>query len=150
VIGTFSGRERSLKFDIDGKSISTNLRRYEVLEPATATVLARFSNVPDHSPVITINRFQRILHLSGVQCLVHVGLCLSIGLLSLGCKTGCSEVTPKNGDFSRLATIFSEHAWCSSANWAWEAIWQNRDYSGVTSGVTSFCRLSTRRARQCK
>ena len=48
----------ALKFDLDGKSISTNLRRYEVLEPSTATVLARFTNIPDHSPAITINRFR--------------------------------------------------------------------------------------------
>ena len=47
----------ALKFDLDGKSISTNLRRYEVLEPSTATVLARFTNIPDHNPAITINRF---------------------------------------------------------------------------------------------
>ena len=78
----------ALKFDLDGKSISTNLRRYEVLEPSTATVLARFTNIPDHSPAITINRFgkgsalylatesnpstigpvlERVLHLAGIQ-----------------------------------------------------------------------------------
>ena len=46
-----------LRFDLDGKSMSANSRRYEVLEPSTATVLARFTNLPDHSPAITINRF---------------------------------------------------------------------------------------------
>ena len=37
--------------------METNAHRYEVLEPATATVLARFVNAPDHSPAITINKF---------------------------------------------------------------------------------------------
>jgi beta-galactosidase len=46
-----------LRFELDGKSISANSRRYEVLEPSTATALARFANTPDHNPAITINRF---------------------------------------------------------------------------------------------
>jgi len=46
-----------LDFDLDGKSIQTNAHRYEVLEPSTATVLARFTNVPDHVPALTINTF---------------------------------------------------------------------------------------------
>jgi beta-galactosidase len=46
-----------LRFDLDGKSISANSHRYEVLEPSTATVLARFTDTADHSPAITINRF---------------------------------------------------------------------------------------------
>lgn len=46
-----------LRFELDGKSISANSRRYELLEPSTATALARFANTPDHSPAITINRF---------------------------------------------------------------------------------------------
>lgn len=48
---------RALKFDLDGRSIETNVRRFEVLEPSTATVLARFTNIPDHSPAVTINHF---------------------------------------------------------------------------------------------
>jgi beta-galactosidase len=77
-----------LKFDLDDKSISANSRRYEVLEPSTATVLARFTDTPDHSPAITINRFgkgnalylatesndstigpvlERVLRLAGIQ-----------------------------------------------------------------------------------
>ena len=46
-----------LTFDLDGRSIQTNAPRYEVLEPSTATVLARFVNTPDQSPAITINKF---------------------------------------------------------------------------------------------
>jgi beta-galactosidase len=77
-----------LRFELDGKSISANSRRYEVLEPSTATVLARFTNTADHSPAITINRFgkgnalylatesnnstigpvlERVLHVAGIQ-----------------------------------------------------------------------------------
>ena len=33
------------------------MHRYEVLEPSTATVLSRFTNTPDHSPAVTINKF---------------------------------------------------------------------------------------------
>ena len=40
----------ALKFELDGKSIETNVHRYEVLEPSTATVLARFTNTPGSSP----------------------------------------------------------------------------------------------------
>ncbi|HEY2857150.1 MAG TPA: beta-galactosidase [Terracidiphilus sp.] len=46
-----------LNFELNGKSIETNAHRYEVLEPSTATVLARFTNIADHTPAVTINRF---------------------------------------------------------------------------------------------
>jgi len=46
-----------LDFDLDGKSIATRAHRFEVLEPSTATVLARFTNPVDRSPAITANRF---------------------------------------------------------------------------------------------
>jgi beta-galactosidase len=49
----------SLKFDLAGKTVETDVHRYEVLEPSTATVLARFTNTSDHSPAITINKFGR-------------------------------------------------------------------------------------------
>jgi beta-galactosidase len=78
----------ALKFDLDGKSIQTNVHRYEVLEPSTAIVLARFTNIPDNTPAITMNRFgkgqalylatesnasaigpalERVLQLAGIQ-----------------------------------------------------------------------------------
>jgi beta-galactosidase len=47
----------SLNFELDGKSFETTAHRYEVLEPSTATVLARFTNVPDHGPALTMNKF---------------------------------------------------------------------------------------------
>ncbi len=48
---------RPLKLELEGKSVDLNVHRYEVLEPTTATVLGRFTNIADHSPAITINRF---------------------------------------------------------------------------------------------
>ncbi len=47
----------ALKFDLDGKTIETNVHRYEVLEPSTATVLTTFTNVPGNLPALTLNRF---------------------------------------------------------------------------------------------
>lgn len=78
----------ALKFDLDGRSIQTNVHRYEVVEPSTAAVLARFTNIPDNAPAITMNRFgkgkalylatesnssvigpalERVLQLAGIQ-----------------------------------------------------------------------------------
>lgn len=47
----------ALKFDLDGRSVETTVHRYEVLEPSTATVLARFTNIPGDLPALTLNRF---------------------------------------------------------------------------------------------
>ncbi|MGD0580568.1 MAG: beta-galactosidase [Bryobacteraceae bacterium] len=49
--------EPALTFELDGASIDSGLRWYEVLEPSTAKVLARFTNTPNHSPALTINKF---------------------------------------------------------------------------------------------
>ncbi len=46
-----------IKIEWDGRSILTSLHRYEVLEPSTARVLARFVNTPGHTPAVTINQF---------------------------------------------------------------------------------------------
>jgi beta-galactosidase len=47
----------TLEFELDGKAIDTGVHHYEVLEPSTATVLARFTNTPDRSPAVTLNKF---------------------------------------------------------------------------------------------
>jgi beta-galactosidase len=47
----------SLEFQLDGDSIETSVHHYEVLEPSTATIVARFTNAPDHTPALTINDF---------------------------------------------------------------------------------------------
>jgi beta-galactosidase len=49
--------ESALKFELEGESVDTGVHFYEVLEPSTATVLARFTNTADHSPAVTINNF---------------------------------------------------------------------------------------------
>jgi beta-galactosidase len=46
-----------LTFQLGGDSIETLARHYEVLEPSTATVVARFTNTADHTPAVTINKF---------------------------------------------------------------------------------------------
>jgi beta-galactosidase len=46
-----------LTFELDGASIASGVRWYEVLDPSTAAVLARFTNTTDHSPAVTINKF---------------------------------------------------------------------------------------------
>jgi beta-galactosidase len=47
----------ALGFQLGGDSIETRVHHYEVLEPSTATVVARFTNTPDHSPAVTVNKF---------------------------------------------------------------------------------------------
>ncbi len=46
-----------LSFSLDGSTINTKVHHYEVLEPSTATVVARFTNTADHTPAVTINHF---------------------------------------------------------------------------------------------
>ena len=47
----------ALNFELDGKTAKTSAHRYEVLEPSTAKVLARFTTTTDHTPAVTINKF---------------------------------------------------------------------------------------------
>ncbi|HMD76956.1 MAG TPA: beta-galactosidase [Terracidiphilus sp.] len=47
----------ALSFQLGGDSIETAVHHYEVLEPSTATVVARFTNTADHAPAVTINKF---------------------------------------------------------------------------------------------
>jgi beta-galactosidase len=49
--------ESPLKFELDGSSVDSGARRYEVLDPKTARVLSRFTNTADRSPAVTINNF---------------------------------------------------------------------------------------------
>lgn len=47
----------ALQFDLDGHTVNAGVHFYEVLEPSTATALARFSNTPDRTPAVTVNNF---------------------------------------------------------------------------------------------
>lgn len=53
----FYNVDQPLTFEVDSQSIGSGVYRYEVLEPSTATVLSRFSNTPDRTPALTVNRF---------------------------------------------------------------------------------------------
>jgi beta-galactosidase len=53
----FYDTETSLRFELDGASIDTGVHRYEVLQPSTATVIARFTNTADRSPAVKIEKF---------------------------------------------------------------------------------------------
>jgi beta-galactosidase len=46
-----------LQFELDGKPVATGTHFYEVLEPSTAEVIARFTSTTDRTPAVTINNF---------------------------------------------------------------------------------------------
>jgi beta-galactosidase len=46
-----------LTFELDGKTVNGGIDYYEVVQPATATVLARFTNTSDQTPAVTIHKF---------------------------------------------------------------------------------------------
>jgi beta-galactosidase len=46
-----------LNFQLGDEQVETKVHHYEVLEPSTATVVARFTNTADHTPAVTINKF---------------------------------------------------------------------------------------------
>ncbi len=45
------------EFELGGETTKGSLRFYEVVEPDTAKTLARFSNMPDAPPAITVNKY---------------------------------------------------------------------------------------------
>ena len=45
------------EFELEGKTAKASIPFYEVLEPQTAQIRARFSNIPGHPPAITVNRY---------------------------------------------------------------------------------------------
>jgi len=53
----FYNSPAALSFQLGGDSVETKVHHYEVLEPSTAKVVARFTNTVDHSPAVTINKF---------------------------------------------------------------------------------------------
>jgi beta-galactosidase len=53
----FYQRNEPLTGTINGAEFKTSINFYEVLEPSTAKVVARFSNVEGSPPIITINSF---------------------------------------------------------------------------------------------
>jgi beta-galactosidase len=53
----FYNADAPLDVGFDGKTITTSTKFYEVLEPSTAKVVARVTNVEDNPPAITENRY---------------------------------------------------------------------------------------------
>lgn len=45
------------EFTLGGKAVKGSIRFYEVLEPDTAEVVAKFSNLPDAPPALTVNKY---------------------------------------------------------------------------------------------
>ncbi len=44
-------------FELEGKTAKASIRFYEVLEPTTARILAKFSNLPGNPPAVTVNNY---------------------------------------------------------------------------------------------
>jgi beta-galactosidase len=53
----FYNADAPLDVGFDGRTITTSTKFYEVLEPSTAKVVARLTNVPGAPPAITDNRY---------------------------------------------------------------------------------------------
>ena len=53
----FYDADSPLAFTLGNEQVAAGVNRYEVLEPSTATVISRFSNIPDRPPAIVVNRF---------------------------------------------------------------------------------------------
>lgn len=53
----FYRSEQPLQFAFQGKMVTGSDPYYEVLEPSTATTLATFTNTPQKSPAVTVNKF---------------------------------------------------------------------------------------------
>jgi len=45
------------EFEFEGRTVKASLRYYEVLEPGTASTLARFTNLPGRPSAVTVNKY---------------------------------------------------------------------------------------------
>ena len=45
------------EFELEGNTAKACIRFYEVLEPTTARILTKFSNLPRHPPAVTVNNY---------------------------------------------------------------------------------------------
>ena len=55
----FYSASSNLKFDWNNDTVDSDAREYEVVEPGTASVTARFTNTPERSPAVTLNKYGR-------------------------------------------------------------------------------------------
>jgi len=90
-----------LSFRLDGKTIDTPVHHYEVLEPSTATEVARFLNTADHTPAITLNKFGKgnAIYLATESNPAVIG-----SMLSYLCKVAGIQPGPRTPDgvFARV------------------------------------------------
>ncbi len=81
----FYRQEAALRLELEGKEVETDAHLYEVLEPSTASVLARFANTPESSPALTIDRYGKghALYLATESNPSSVGAVLNV-IMKLG------------------------------------------------------------------
>ena len=126
----------ALKFELDGKSIDTNVHRFEVLEPSTATVLARFTNTPDHSPALTINKYGKgnALYLATESNRSTIGPILEHVLQLAGIQAGPSTpegVYARTVDGRTLYVNTAEETKIMAISGSKRSIQTNRVYEGT-------------------
>lgn len=90
-----------LEFELDGHTVDTGVRRYEVLEPSTAEIVSRFTNTADRMAAITINPFGkgRAIYLATESKASSIGPVLSHIYAAAGVQPG--PETPE-GVFARV------------------------------------------------
>lgn len=93
--------QQPLQFEIDGRPVDSGVHEYEVLEPSTAKVLARFTNATGHTPAVTINRFGKgqALYLATESSAQAIGPVLKSLIARVGIEPG--PQTPK-GVYARV------------------------------------------------
>jgi beta-galactosidase len=91
----------ALKIQLDGNSIKTAVHHYEVLEPSTAKVVARFTNTADDSPAVTINKFGKG---NAIYLATESNRSAIEPLMNYLCKIGGVQPGPKTpeGVFARV------------------------------------------------
>ena len=97
----FYDADSPLAFILGTEHIATEVTRYEVLEPSTATVISRLSNVPDHPPAITANRYGKgtAIYLATISAASVMGPVLRYTYKVAGIEPG--PTTP-NGVYARV------------------------------------------------
>ncbi len=92
---------QSLRYDLDGRSVDTGTHQYEVLEPSTAKVLARFTNIPGNIPAATVNQFGKgeAIYLATWSKASSIGPLLDNLFVRVGVQPG--PITP-DGVYARV------------------------------------------------
>ena len=82
--------QKPLTFDLNGHSVATTLREYEVLEPSTAKVIARFTSTADRTPAVTVNHFGkgRAIYLATASNATSIGPVMQSLFASCGIQPG--------------------------------------------------------------